>query len=42
MFNKNMLKILVTSSVIILTSSISTKAMEINQISSFQIVKGEG
>ncbi len=42
MFNKNMLKILVTSSVIILTSSISTKAMEINQISSFQIGKGEG
>ena len=42
MFNKNMLKTLVTSSVIILTSSISTKAMEINQISSFQIGKGEG
>ena len=42
MFNKNMLKILVTSSVILLRSSISISAMEINQISSFQIGKGEG
>ena len=42
MFNKNMLKVLVTSSVIVLTSSISISAMEINQISSFQIGKGEG
>ena len=42
MFNKNMLKVLVTSTVIVLTSSISISAMEINQISSFQIGKGEG
>ena len=42
MFNKNILKVLVTSSVIILTNSISINAMEINQISSFQIGKGEG
>ena len=42
MFNKNMFKVLVTSSVIVLTSSISISAMEINQISSFQIGKGEG
>ena len=42
MFNKNMFKILVTSSVITLTSTTSINAMEINQISSFQIGKGEG
>ncbi|MAI75366.1 MAG: alkaline phosphatase [SAR116 cluster bacterium] len=42
MFNKNMFKILVTSSVITLTSTTFTNAMEINQISSFQIGKGEG
>ena len=42
MFNKNMFKILVTSSVITLTSTTFINAMEINQISSFQIGKGEG
>ena len=42
MLNDKMLKILVTSSVAIFTSSISLKAMEINQISSFQIGKVEG
>ena len=42
MFNKNMFKILVTSSVITLTSTTFINAMEIKQISSFQIGKGEG
>ena len=42
MLNDKILKILATSFVAIFTSSISLKAMEINQISSFQIGKGEG
>ena len=42
MVNNMMLKCLVTSTVALFVSSISLKAMEISQISSFQIGKGEG